>query len=122
MNQQDRALVVGSALASILLSAIALLAVTLIWLTPVTSVAHKSDLNDAGSKQALIDQAKAYVEQGGVSQGLKIIQQTVVSYTQPDPNTTLIKIRVISDKLQPVVLDVELHRGLWSVESVVQSS
>lgn len=122
MKQQDTAVVLGSSLAAVVLSVIALLSVALIGLTPVTSVAHKGDLNDAGSKQALIEQAKTYVEQGGVSQGLKIIQQTVVDFERTDANTTLVKIRVISDKLQPVVLAVELHRGLWSVESVVQSS
>lgn len=118
MSTKNSPEVVGLALAALTTSAVALLLAALIWFTPATRVSHKSDLG-ATSTAALKDYAMAYIQQGAPA-GLIIKHQEVLGISQ-DGDSTVVRVRVTSNELDPVVLSVYLHRGIYSVEQVKEA-
>jgi hypothetical protein len=108
---KDRFAVIYGVLAAV--AVIAAVFTFLIAFTPITPVAHKSDLGPT-TDPALIAQAEKLNAQQAQAAGVTVRSQKVVSVKRPDANTLVISIKTATVEAGTVTATVTLSRGVWT--------
>ena len=97
----------------------AILGFALVMFTPVTPVAHKSDIPAALGPQSvkeLLAQAEKNISSQAAASGVTITSQKMVGKAKhPDKDTVVLRIKVETIELGEVMLQATFHRGIYSM-------
>ena len=120
MNQHPIAFGIAYALigATFLASMVALV---LIVLTPVTPVAHKSDVNRAVGKSSvayLDSQVEKELASEIQNAGLTLTSQKLVSVDDKDPNTLILKVRYVTKEQGVGYAKATFVKGIWTFKKL----
>lgn len=119
--------VVGFGIAYGALTVVALASVVAffaILFTPVTPVAHKSDVNSirsalgATQDAELVKQAEANIASQASQSGVSITSQKVTKVTHPSKDEVDVHVHVSTVEVGPVDLKVVFHKGIYSITGV----
>lgn len=114
----------GFAVAYALIGATAVVSIALFFVilfTPVTPVAHKSDVKKAlgATDQAqLLKQAEQAIAKEGANEGLTVTSQKLVKVKHPDKDTLVFVIKVQTAEFGGVTIDVTFHKGIYSISGL----
>lgn len=112
---------VGAYAVLAVVSLTAILIFCAIMFTPITPVAHKSDITKAlGSTQdkALIRDAEKEIASGAKTSGVTIQEQHPYKITHPSKDEADVFVKVKTVELNTVKLKVIFHKGIYSVSRV----
>lgn len=96
-------------------------AFVVIMFTPVSPVAHKSDVRAAlgvTDEKKLLAQAEKAIAQEGATEGLTVTSQKLVRVKRPDANTLVFVIKAVTAEFGPVTIDVTFHKGIYSISGM----
>jgi hypothetical protein len=114
---------IGAYIALGVVALTALIAFVVIMLTPVTPVAHKSDIRAAlggVDTKALLAQAEEAIGQEAAANGLTITQQKLVKVTHPKTNEVVLTLKVTTAQIGTVTLVAPFHKGIYSLGQIRQ--
>jgi len=101
----------------------ALVGFVAVMFTPVTPVAHKSDVRSGlgpTKTSELVKEAEKNIAAQASQAGVTITSQKLRKVTHPDGNTVEVYVDVATVEVGPVSLKVEFHKGIYSITGVSQ--